>query len=108
MLNGVDNIPGLASISGVNIIGGIDNPRREGLVAMTIDNRPAADIVEYLNQSGIRTHVRKADHYSGNILRPLGLESCVRVSMCHYNTVDEVKAFLVAIADLIDTSPVGS
>lgn len=104
MLHGVDNIPGLESLNGVSIIGGIDNPRREGLVAMTINELPAVDIVEYLNQSGIRTHVRKADHYSGNILRPLGLESCVRVSMCHYNTLDEVKAFLVAIADLIDSS----
>ena len=104
MLQGVDNIPGLASLSGVSIIGGIDNPRREGLVALTIDSLPAADIVEHLNQSGIRTHVRKADHYSGNILTPLGLESCVRVSMCHYNTLDEVKTFLVAIADLIDSS----
>ena len=105
MLHGVDNIPGLESLSGVNILGGIDNPRREGLVALTIDSVPATEIVEHLNQSGIRTHVRKADHYSGNILTPLGLESCVRVSMCHYNTLDEVKSFLVAVADLIDSSP---
>jgi len=103
MLHGVDNIPGLTKLAGVSILGGVDNPRREGLVAMTIDNQPAATIVEHLNQSGIRTHVRKADHYSGNILDPLGLDSCVRVSMCHYNTVEEVKTFLVSVAELIDS-----
>ena len=35
----------------------------------------------------------KADHYSGNILKPLNLESCTRVSMCHYNTIEEVSDF---------------
>ena len=34
----------------------------------------------YLNERGIRTHTRKDDHYSGNVLHPLGLASCVRVS----------------------------
>jgi len=105
MLYGIDNIPGLEKLAGVDILGGVENPRREGLVSMTIEGIPAVDIVEFLSASGIRTHVRRADHYSGTVLKPLGLESCVRVSMCHYNTIEEVKAFLVATADLIDSSP---
>jgi cysteine desulfurase / selenocysteine lyase len=52
------------------------------------------DVVKMLNAQGIRTHLRKADHYSDNILKPLDLDSCVRVSMCHYNSTQEVAKFL--------------
>jgi selenocysteine lyase/cysteine desulfurase len=37
------------------------------------------------------------DHYSGNVLRPLGLKACVRVSFSHYNTEAEVAQFLTAM-----------
>jgi cysteine desulfurase/selenocysteine lyase len=59
-------------------------------------------VVEALNQQGIRVHVRKADHYSGNILTPLGLSDCIRVSMCHYNTTGEVAQFLAAMAGIAE------
>lgn len=94
MLHGVGNQIGLASLPKVNIIGGVDNPAREGLVAFWIDGQDSADVVQQLNNHGIRTHLRKADHYSGNILDPLNKDSCVRVSVCHYNSVDEVSEFL--------------
>lgn len=99
MLNGVDNVKGLVDIPNVKIIGGNDNPRREGLVAFWIDNVDSAKIVTHLNKHGVRTHLRKADHYSGNILDPLNQSSCIRVSMCHYNTLSEVKEFLLAMAE---------
>lgn len=104
MIHGIGNLAGLAELPEVSIIGGIDNPRREGLVAINIDGIPAADLVKHLHERGIRVHIRKADHYSGNILTPLGLESCVRVSMCHYNSLQEVSTFLTAIREIIDAS----
>ena len=61
----------------------------------------AENIVSVLSSKGIRTDARKADHYSGNILRPLGLDSCVRVSMCHYNTEVEVAQFLCSVEYMI-------
>ncbi|MDG1170874.1 MAG: aminotransferase class V-fold PLP-dependent enzyme, partial [Sulfitobacter sp.] len=94
---GIDNLPGLAELPGVTILGGVDNPDREGLVCFALDHLPAAQIVAKLNDEGIRTHLRKADHYSGNILTPLGLEAAVRVSLCHYNTLDEVRRLLAAM-----------
>ena len=97
MLHGVGNLPGLANLPGVIILGGADNPDREGLVCFALEHVPAADIVSQLNDQGIRTHIRKADHYSGNILTPLQMESAVRVSLCHYNTLDEVRALLTAM-----------
>ena len=104
MLFGTGNLPGLAEIEGVTIVGGQDNPSREGLVCFALETVPALDIVDKLNQRGIRTHIRKADHYSGNILTPLGLSAAVRVSMCHYNTVGEVTAFLTAMKEITENA----
>lgn len=103
LLFGSGNLPGLAALDGVVILGGTDNADREGLVCFALDKVPAADIVKQLNAQGIRTHVRKADHYSGNILTPLGLSAAVRVSLCHYNTLDEVRTLLAAMKDIADT-----
>ncbi|MEP0963989.1 MAG: aminotransferase class V-fold PLP-dependent enzyme [Roseobacter sp.] len=100
MLRGSGNLAGLAELPGVTIIGGAQNINREGLVCFALDHVPAVEIVEQLNVQGIRTHIRKADHYSGNILTPLGLTSAVRVSMCHYNSLEEVSAFLAAMKDI--------
>ncbi len=102
MLHGTGNLKGLAEMPAVKIIGGIENPRREGLVAMNIDGMDAGVLVEKLRDQGIRVHIRKADHYSGNVLNPLGLPSCVRVSMCHYNSEQEVAQFLTAIQQIIE------
>jgi selenocysteine lyase/cysteine desulfurase len=100
MLHGTGNLDGLAEMEKVHIIGGIDNPAREGLVSLYVDGMASVDVVAKLNEQGIRTHLRKADHYSGNILDPLGLDGCVRVSLCHYNSSHEVAQFLAAMKDI--------
>ncbi|MGI9355392.1 MAG: aminotransferase class V-fold PLP-dependent enzyme, partial [Rhizobiaceae bacterium] len=75
MLHGTGNLPGLAEMNGVSVIGGINNPRREGLVSLNIEGVADTDVVRRLSDQGIRVHIRKADHYSANILEPLGLLS---------------------------------
>lgn len=97
-LFGTDNLRGLAEMPEVTVLGGAENARREGLVTFAHARLEATEIVERLNAEGIRTHTRKADHYSGNVLDPLGLGSAVRVSFCHYNTRAEVAALLSALA----------
>ena len=97
MIHGTGNLPGLVEMEKVEILGGVDNPAREGLVSLVVKGMSSADVVKQLNEQGIRTHLRKADHYSGNILEPLGLDGCVRVSMCHYNSEHEVAQFLAAM-----------
>ncbi|MEM8581276.1 MAG: aminotransferase class V-fold PLP-dependent enzyme [Pseudomonadota bacterium] len=102
MIHGTGNQTGLAELPGVTIIGGVENPLREGLLSITVDGQDAPDVVTALRERGVRTHTRKADHYSGNILDPLGLPSCIRVSMCHYNTEAEVAQFLSAMREIVD------
>ncbi|WP_187429171.1 putative cysteine desulfurase [Roseobacter fucihabitans] len=97
LMHGTGNHRGLADIPGVMIIAGADNPRREGVISLTLEGMEAGALVGFLNTQGIRTHIRNNDHYCGNILSPLGLESCVRVSINHYNTEDEVSQFLQAM-----------
>jgi len=101
MLHGTGNLRGLAEFEGMTILGGVDNPLREGLVSFALESIPAPDLVTALRARGIRVHVRKSDHYSGNILGPLGMPHCVRVSMCHYNTEAEVAQFLQAMNEIV-------
>jgi selenocysteine lyase/cysteine desulfurase len=100
MIHGIGNLKGLADLENVEIIGGVDNPSRKGLVSFRIAGRASTELVTALNERGIRTHTRKADHYSGGILNPLGWSDCVRVSMCHYNSMDEIRAFLSTMQDI--------
>jgi selenocysteine lyase/cysteine desulfurase len=100
MIHGTGNLPGLADMDHVTVLGGEDNPAREGLVSIVIEGMASPDVVTYLNNQGIRTHTRKADHYSGNVLVPLGLTDCIRISLCHYNTLAEVSQCLEAIRAL--------
>ena len=94
MINGNETQKGLRDMPQVYLIGGHDNPAREGMVSIIVEGKPCAEVVAELNAKGIRTHVRKADYFSGNILEPLGRPTCIRVSMCHYNSKQEVLTFL--------------
>lgn len=101
MILGKDGLTGLANMEQVTIIGGAQNLARRGLVSIWVEGIDSVDLVAALSDKGIRVHVRKNDHYSGNILIPLGQPSCVRVSLCHYNTAAEVKAFLKAMKEIL-------
>lgn len=101
MLNGVDGLRGLVERPAITVIGGRANAHREGLVTFAQTGRDNAEIVGALNARGIRTHLRKADHYSGAVLKPLGIQTSVRVSLCHYNTFAEVRQFLGALEDCL-------
>ncbi len=101
MLNGLDGQKGLRDMPEVFIVGGCDNECREGLVSLAVQGVPSAEVVGGLNADGVRTHIRKNDYFSGNILTPLDMETCVRVSMCHYNSAAEVKVFLRSMEAII-------
>jgi len=100
MVHGTGNHTGLKNMAGVHIIGGTDNPAREGLVSCWLDGMQSTDLVSALRDRGIRVHARKDDHYSGGVLTPLGRDNCIRVSLCHYNSEDEVTRFLDAMAEI--------
>ena len=94
MINGAEGVTGLRDMANITILAGADNPAREGLVSIVVEGVPSPDAVTKLNQEGIRTHTRIADQYSANVLTPLGLSDCIRVSLCHYNTEQEIARML--------------
>lgn len=102
IMSGTGNLRGLTDIPGVSIIGGADNAHREGVASFALAGQPSEAIVAHLNRRGVRTHTRKADHYSGNVLAPLRLADCVRVSFSHYNTENEVAQFLTALNEFLE------
>lgn len=103
MVNGNEKHNGLADMPAVSIIGGSNNEHREGVLAITVEDVDSADVVSQLSENGIRVHLRTNDRYSGNVLNPIGLESCIRISIGHYNTADEVVYFLKAMDSIAKT-----
>lgn len=101
LINGTDNLPGLRDMEKVTILSGADNPSREGTVSFAVEGVESIKIVQKLKENGIRTHLRKADYYSGNILNPLNLSDCVRITVCHYNTIQEVALALAVLKEII-------
>lgn len=97
MMHGTGNHRGLADMPCVTIIGGADNPNREGVISLTHAGIASGDLVTHLRAHGVRTHIRLNDHYCGNVLGPLGMDACIRVSFSHYNTLEEVAQFLEAM-----------
>jgi len=45
MIQGTGNLRGLKDLERVEIIGGLDNPAREGLVSITVKGVPSVDVV---------------------------------------------------------------
>ncbi len=101
MLQGTDELPGLARLRGVEVVGPVSSEQRAGMVSFTIDGLASADVVAALSDDGVRAHIRKRDHYSAGILEPLGLDDCVRASICHYNSDEEVERLLTTVNRLV-------
>ncbi len=99
LLHGTGNLAGLTEIESVTLIGGNSIEGREGVVSIRLASMSSADLVQFLADRGIRVHIRKNDHYSGGVLGPLGFDDCVRVSICHYNSIEEIARFLDAMRE---------
>ena len=100
VLKGTEDLAGLATNNKIQVIGNSTSASREGVVSFYQKNKPSSLIVEQLRERKIRVHIRKDDHYCGNILKPLNQKDCIRFSICHYNSKAEVVKFLEAINEI--------
>ncbi|MGI9595588.1 MAG: aminotransferase class V-fold PLP-dependent enzyme [Acidimicrobiales bacterium] len=100
MLFGTGDLPGLAELDAVSVVGPVASEHRSGMVSFEIDGVPATEVVDRLNADGVRTHARKRDYFSAGVLEPLGIESCVRASASHYNSLAEVEQMLSTVSRL--------
>lgn len=100
LLNGDGSTKGLLATDGVAVIGRPSLEGREGIVSFNLKGISAPDLVQRFAAQGIRVHARMFDAYSGHILAALDLPDCLRVSLCHYNTLDEVRRFLAVLEEI--------
>ncbi|GBC76650.1 putative cysteine desulfurase [bacterium HR08] len=103
MLDGVEGTPGLRALEGVTLHG-ISEPEhyhlKEPTFSFTVAGRSSEDVVAWLWKRH-RIAVRGGDHYALETHRQLGVRESVRASLAHYNTVEEVRLFLQALAELL-------
>ena len=92
---GNNDTKGLLDRQEVTIYGEkVNLDKREAIVAFNLGEYPTGDIVDYFETNGIRITNRISNYYSKHTLSELGIEECVRVSLCHYNTIEEINCFL--------------
>ncbi len=100
LLNGDAQTPGLLSMPEVTIVGPATAQGREGIVSFNLRGMDSPTLVQALARRHIRVHARVTDGYSGHILGALDLQDCLRVSLAHYNTPEEVRACLRTVAQV--------
>ena len=101
LLHGTDRQPGLLKLKSVSIYGETGNlSLREPVLALNVHGRKSSEVVTELARRGIRVTNRLSDYYSKHTLDALGIEECVRVSLAHYNSAEEVDRFLEAMREI--------
>jgi selenocysteine lyase/cysteine desulfurase len=100
MLDGVGNTPGLRAMDGVTIYGA-QEPEfyhlKEPTFSFNIRGRSSDEVAAVVWHKG-RIAIRSGDHYAAETHRQLSTPASARASLAHYNTINEVREFLEAVA----------
>ena len=98
-LYGEDEVQGLLDMDHVTVYGmGGDLTNRVCLIGFNLKGADAEEGVQRYKRQNIRVHNRTRDAYSKHVLDALGVEQVIRLSACHYNTLDEIDRFLEVTA----------
>lgn len=103
LINGKEGLPGLAAYNSVTLIGDKNMGNREGAVSFTINGRKSTEIVDEFETRKIRVHYRENSPASSArfVLEAAQLDNCIRISMCHFNSHDEIEAVLKALPEIV-------
>jgi cysteine desulfurase family protein (TIGR01976 family) len=95
LIQGIDDVPGLLDIPKVKLYGISDVNRineRDPTFAFEVDNIPHEKVIERLwKEGGIAMRSGNFYSYAQEVYNQLNIN---RLSLVHYNTIDEVKIFL--------------
>lgn len=95
-------LAGLVRIDGVKLYGCPDMDGRVPTFAFTVAGYAPAAVARHLAARGI--FAWSGHFYAVETVAALGLSDAgglVRVGLCHYNSIDEVDAFLAALSELV-------
>lgn len=95
LLTGTDKAKGMLDMEHVRVIGLTNDLKfKEAIIAFNIDDTDTVSALKYFEENGVRMHDRISNAYSKHTLDALNESACIRVSLCHYNTIDEANIFL--------------
>jgi selenocysteine lyase/cysteine desulfurase len=101
LLHGTEDLPGLLNTQNLKVLGQTEAiDAHESIISFTYEGKSSEEIVAYFNKNGIRLHNRISNAYSKHILDAFGIKECVRLSLCHYNSDEEVTRFLTLLKEL--------
>ena len=88
----------LRSINGIIIYGDTEN--NIGTVSFRYKNEHHFDLATFLNGYGIA--IRSGHHCTQPLMKSLGIDGTIRVSLAFYNNHDDIDAFIHALKESID------
>lgn len=101
LLQGTDGVPGLRNLEGVTVYGvGRDLSRQSLLVGFNLAGIDPVRACALYRAEQLRLHSPGHDPFFAAMLRQIGIDGFVRLSGSHYNTPQEIEAFLRATAKL--------
>ncbi|MBI2989573.1 MAG: cysteine desulfurase [Candidatus Magasanikbacteria bacterium] len=89
----------LAKVDGLNIIGPASGEQRIGVISFTIDGLHSHDIADILDKYNVA--VRAGYHCNLPLMKLLGLNGTVRISIGIYNTKEDINRLVEGIKDAV-------
>ncbi len=100
LLVGRDCVPGLLQLPQLRVYPRTPESECGPIAAFGVTGKTAGQVVDWLETEGFRVHQRVSDAYSRHTLAAMGIQECVRVSLGHYNSPEEIMTFLQTIGRL--------
>ena len=92
-------LDGLASISGVRVLGPSDTRDRRGVISFSVDAFSAAEVCRHLDSHGVA--LRGGHHCAQPLIRAFGVEGAARASLAPYSLDSDVDALLNGLDELV-------
>jgi len=102
VLAGFDDVKGLGDMPKVKVYGLTDLNRlkeRDPTFAFKVENISDDEVVNRLWNEGIAT---RSENFYSRALESYNLQSMIRISLVHYNTLEEIGAFLKKLNDICE------
>lgn len=96
----------LQSIPHVTIYGQESGPNRTGVISFNIDGAHPHDVSTILSSDGVA--IRSGHHCAHPLMRHLGVNATCRVSLCFYNTKDDIDVLIESICKVREVLKLGA